>query len=115
MKYLPRLAAVCVFFQALTASAAESIVLEHVESEAHNFRVVRVVDGLEHPWAIEFLPDDSLLITERPGRLQHFRNGRLTEIQGLPEITARGQGGLMDIIKHPRFAENQLIYFTGIP
>lgn len=62
-----------------------------------------------------WLPDGAILITERPGRLRIFRNGRLdpTAIAGLPNgILAAGQGGLMDIALHPKFAENRLIYFT---
>ncbi|TVR52439.1 MAG: PQQ-dependent sugar dehydrogenase [Puniceicoccaceae bacterium] len=88
------------------------VVLDRVETEDATFRVVEVVRGLRHPWAVAFLPDGSLLITERPGRMQRFANGELTEIRGLPEVTAQGQGGLMDVVPHPDFERNGLIYFT---
>src|SRR5580692_140462 len=61
-----------------------------------------------------FLPDGAILVTERPGRLRIVHNGVLdpTPVAGIPEIRARGLGGLMDLALHPRFAENKLIYFT---
>lgn len=73
-----------------------------------------VVEGLEHPWSMVWLPDGSMLITERPGRLRWLRNGVLdpTPIAGLPEVLAVGQGGLMDIALHPQFSKNRLVYFT---
>lgn len=106
---LPALGAMLFFVGTTTA---DEIVLERVESEAQNFRVVRVVDDLERPWAVEFLPGDRMLITERPGRMWLIENGARTEVEGLPEITARGQGGLMDVIKHPDFDNNNMIYFS---
>ena len=61
---------------------------------------------LEQPWGMAFLPDGRLLITERPGRLRIFANGRLERapVGGLPKVYARGQGGLLDICLHPNFA-----------
>jgi glucose/arabinose dehydrogenase len=84
------------------------------ESAQQRFRVETVVDGLVHPWALAFLPDGTLLITERPGRLRVVRDGRLLPqaVRGLPEIAARGQGGLLDVVLHPEFADNRLIYFS---
>lgn len=73
-----------------------------------------VVAGLEHPWAIAWLPDGSALISERPGRLRRLRNGRLDPqpIVGVPPVLAQGQGGLLDVAVHPRFAENGWVYLT---
>lgn len=73
-----------------------------------------VLEGLERPWSIAWLPDGSQLITERPGRLRIVRNGVLdsTPITGVPEVFAVNQGGLMDVSVHPRFAENRYIYLT---
>jgi aldose sugar dehydrogenase len=85
---------------------------QRVQSEAVNFRVVEVAGGLAHPWSLAFLPDGDLLITERPGRLQRWRAGALREVEGLPQIVAQGQGGLLDVVLHPRFEANQLIYFA---
>ena len=97
---------------ALGASAANAQI---VRSDAHNFRVVRLVEGLEHPWGLAFLPDGRMLVTERPGRLRVVgQDGKLDPqaISGLPKITVHGQGGLMDVALHPRFAENNLVYIS---
>lgn len=76
-------------------------------------RVVRVAEGLEHPWGMAFLPDGSLLVTERPGRLRLLRDGLLSEpIKGVPDVLARGQGGLLDVAIHPEFASNRLVYLS---
>jgi glucose/arabinose dehydrogenase len=82
--------------------------------EQHKLRVTIVTQGLSHPWAIAFLPDGSMLVTERPGRLRVVRNGVLDPqpISGVPTVRTDGNGGLMDVALHPRFAENQLVYLT---
>ena len=69
---------------------------------------------LEHPWALVFLPDGRMLITERPGRLRIVtREGQLSApIQGLPRVDARGQGGLLDVVLSPSFATDRLIYWS---
>jgi aldose sugar dehydrogenase len=79
-----------------------------------NYRLVPVVRGLEHPWSVAWLPDRTMLVTERPGRLRIVRNGVLdpTSIGGVPAVFASGQGGLMDISLHPQFAKNRLVYLT---
>ena len=71
-----------------------------------------VVPELYIPWGFTFLPDDSILITEKSGKLIHFRNGVQKEIDGLPEIEVLGQGGLMDVELHPNYKENGWIYIT---
>jgi glucose/arabinose dehydrogenase len=83
-------------------------------SAHHQFRVVTVAEGLEHPWAIAFLPGGDILVTERPGRLRVIRNGRLlpAPVEGVPAVFAVGQGGLMDVVPHPDFASNRLVYLT---
>jgi glucose/arabinose dehydrogenase len=83
-------------------------------SEEHAFRVVKVVQGLDHPWSLAFLPDGRMLVTERPGRLRVVAGGKLEPrpVEGLPEVVAEGQGGLFDVVPHPRFAENALVYFA---
>ena len=82
--------------------------------EQHKIRVSVVTKGLSHPWAIAFLPDGGLLITERPGRLRIVRNGVLDAkvIAGTPAVRTDGNGGLMDVALHPRFAENHFVYLT---
>ncbi len=77
--------------------------------------MVTILENLEHPWGLTWLPDGNLLITERSGRLRIARDGVLdpTPISGLPaDIFAENQGGLLDIAVHPRFNENRLVYFS---
>ena len=71
-----------------------------------------IVSDLSIPWGFTFLPDNSMLITEKEGTLIHFKNGKKQLISGLPKITQQGQGGLMDIELHPNYKENSWIYFT---
>jgi glucose/arabinose dehydrogenase len=89
-----------------------SIVLD--TAEQHKIRVVVMTRGLSHPWGLAFLPDGGMLVTERAGRLRMIRNGVLDPqpISGLPQIHARGLAGLMDVVLHPKFAENKLVYFA---
>lgn len=71
-----------------------------------------IVSDLSNPWGFTFLPDESMLITEKSGALIHFKEGKKTTISGLPEIYVRGQGGLMDIILHPNYEDNGWFYFS---
>ncbi len=83
-------------------------------AEQHKIRVSVVTRGLSHPWALAFLPEGGMLITERPGRLRVVRNGVLDpeNISGVPQVRTDGNGGLMDVALHPEFAENGLVYLT---
>jgi len=76
------------------------------------YSVENVVDNLNNPWGMTWLPDGSMLITEKSGDLIHFKDGEKTEIGNLPEIYVRGQGGLLDVALHPDYANNGWIYFT---
>ncbi|WP_233743528.1 PQQ-dependent sugar dehydrogenase [Leptodesmis sichuanensis] len=81
---------------------------------AQGVRQTTLIEGLERPWSMAWLPDGTLLITEKTGRLRLVRDGVLepTPIAGVPEVMSSGQGGLMEIAIHPRFAENRLVYLT---
>ena len=83
-------------------------------SDEHAFRVVKVVEGLDQPWSLAFLPDGRMLVTEKAGRLRIIANGQLDPkpVSGLPETTVHGQGGLHDVVLHPQFEKNQLIYLA---
>jgi aldose sugar dehydrogenase len=83
-------------------------------SDEHAFRVVRVVEGLEQPWSVAFLPDNRMLVTEKAGRLRVVAQGKLDPkpIDGLPQVTVHGQGGLHDVVLHPQFEKNQLVYLA---
>jgi glucose/arabinose dehydrogenase len=97
--------------QAAGAPAAQS----PVQHSAHyDYRVVTVAEGLVNPWSIAFLPGGETLVTERPGRLRVIRNGTLLPepVSGVPAVFARGQGGLLDVVPHPQFATNHLIYIS---
>jgi glucose/arabinose dehydrogenase len=77
-------------------------------------RATTVAEGLEHPWGLAFLPDGRMLVTERPGRLRIVeRDGRISEpLGGVPEVFARGQGGLLDVALSPNFAQDRLVYLS---
>jgi glucose/arabinose dehydrogenase len=83
-------------------------------AEQHKIRVSIVTRGLSHPWAVAFLPDGRMLVTERPGRLRVVRDGVLDPraIPRVPAVRTDGNGGLMDVAVHPRFADNRLVYLT---
>lgn len=78
------------------------------------YEVVTVAEGLDKPWAIAFLPDGRMLVTEKPGRLRIVtQEGQLSEpVSGLPEVDARDQGGLLDVVLDPDYAQNKLIYWS---
>ncbi len=76
-------------------------------------QVETIVDGLQYPWALAFLPDGRMLVTERPGRLRIVTaDGKTSEpVAGLPQVFARGQGGLLDVAVDRAFSQNRTIYF----
>ncbi|MGE0038158.1 MAG: PQQ-dependent sugar dehydrogenase [Xanthobacteraceae bacterium] len=82
-------------------------------SSAGNLVLRTVASGLDHPWALAFLPDGRMLVTERSGRLRIVnQGGKLSApVAGLPKISASGQGGLLDVILDRDFAQNRTIYF----
>ncbi len=85
-----------------------------VKTDLESLRVVKVVEGLEHPWCVAWLPDGTMLVTERPGRLRIVKDGKLDPrpVEGVPRVVARGQSGLFDVAPHPRFSENHLVYLS---
>jgi glucose/arabinose dehydrogenase len=99
---------------------------EVVRSAFHDFKVVEVADGLVNPFSMAFTPEGDLLVTERPGRLRIIRDGTLLpdSVEGLPDILALGRGampmngleqaGLRDVVLHPDFASNRLLYLSYV-
>ncbi len=85
-----------------------------LRSALHDYRVTTVVDGLIQPWSIAFLPGGDVLITERPGRLRIVRNGTLRPqpVDGVPQVFHSSQGGLLEVMPHPNFAANRLLYLS---
>lgn len=83
-------------------------------SSDHEFTLDTVAEGLEHPWALAFLPNGDLLVTERAGRLRIIHEGELVEkpVSGVPDLVVAGQGGLLDIVLHPDFNDNRLLMLS---
>lgn len=86
-----------------------------IQSDKQAFHVSTLTRGLENPWSMVFLPDGRMLVTERAGRMRildkHFKLDP-RPIEGLPDIVARGQGGLFDVVLHPDFPSNGWIYWS---
>src|SRR5450432_1920517 len=74
------------------------------------YKVTEIAKGLDHPWSMAFLPDGSILVTERVGRLRLVRNGSLQAepIGGVPAVHTVSQAGLFDIVLHPNFPQNNI-------
>ncbi|MGV3550124.1 PQQ-dependent sugar dehydrogenase [Rhizobium sp.] len=83
------------------------------ETEKVKLVVETLADGLDYPWSIEPLPDGSILIAERSGKLKILRDGKLTQIKGAPPVWAKAQGGLLDIALSNNFAKDGLLFFTA--
>ena len=102
---------------ALIIAASVSVVVygqTASRSALHDYRVVTMVDALVQPWSIAFLPGGDTLITERPGRLRIVRQGKLLPqpVEGIPKVFHSGQGGLLEVMPHPNFASNRLLYIS---
>jgi glucose/arabinose dehydrogenase len=116
-----------ILWTALVLAACSSIENDTatiIRTAFHDFSVDTVTGGLVHPFSMVFTPEGDLLVTERPGRLRIIRDDVLVDdpVEGLPEILAIGQGampqdgreqaGMRDLILHPDFAENRLLYLS---
>lgn len=87
---------------------------QQVASERGAVRLTRIAEGLEHPWSVALLPDGGFLVTERPGRLRRIgADGAISApLANLPEVWAKGQGGLLDVVLAPDFAGSKRIYLS---
>ncbi|WP_420319805.1 PQQ-dependent sugar dehydrogenase [Flagellimonas sp.] len=77
-----------------------------------DFTAQELISDIQNPWGMAFLPNGAILITEKAGKLLLFNDGKTTEINGLPEIYVRGQGGLLDVALHPNYRNNGWIYLS---
>ena len=112
-KKIQSIAVACLLwtFGASSFANAETV----YQSEHYEFTITQISDGLERPWSLAFLPNGDMLVTERVGQLRIIKEGKLERkpISGLPDnIYVSGQGGLLDVILHPDFENNQMIYLS---
>lgn len=96
------------------ASCAQDHIKENDISleENKSYAYEPVVTDLGIPWGMDFMPDGSILVTEKSGKLIHFRDGEKTEIKNVPEVYNRGQGGLMEVRLSPNYASDAHIFLT---
>lgn len=96
------------------ANGCSQPALETFDSEQYKIRAVTVANGLKIPWGFAFLPDGRVIVTEKRGTMRLIENGKLIDkpIEGIPKSTEHGQGGLLDVVLHPKYAENGWIYWT---
>lgn len=99
---------------AVMLAAPACVTAQTWSSSEATFRLDTVAQGLEHPWSLAFLPDGDVLVTERAGRLRVIRDGTLLPepVQGLPELVVSGQGGLLDVLLHPEFRQNNTLFLS---
>ncbi|TCR69791.1 PQQ-dependent sugar dehydrogenase [Bosea sp. BK604] len=99
---------------AISAFMLPAVAQQRFPSSAGDLVVETVASGLEHPWGLAFLPDRRMLVTERPGRLRLVSaSGEISRpITGVPNVVARGQGGLLDVVLDPNFAQNRTLYLS---
>ena len=83
-------------------------------SNDDSFEIATLADGLDYPWAVTFISDNEMLVTELSGNLRRVSNGILnpTPIAGVPEVLFAGQGGLSEVTLDPSFADNGLLYLS---
>ncbi len=91
-----------------------------VDTEQYKVNAITLVSGLSNPWGLAFLPDGRMLVTERAGRMRIIEGGKLVPaaISGLPVAVEHGQGGMLDVVLHPKYAQTSWIYWTynaGVP
>jgi glucose/arabinose dehydrogenase len=117
---IPIAAAAAMIFAAAIAGMASDLVRapppppQPATVVTTGYKVTEIARGLDHPWSMAFLPDGSMLVTERVGRLRLIKDGVLLPqaITGVPVVHTGGQAGLFDIVLHPKFAQNHIVYLT---
>lgn len=110
LKFVLSIVVIFSFFSCKEAKTNEALTLYNTKAPEYSHEVV--VPDLGIPWGFTFLPDNSMLITEKSGELIHFKNGKKSKIAGLPEIKVQGQGGLMDVELHPDYKNNGWVYIS---
>ena len=109
------LATFCASAILTTASPVMAAPTQELKSEQGTLEVTTITQGLDHPWALAFLPDrQGMLVTERPGNLRVVSaDGKLSSpINGVPKVWAKGQGGLLDVVLSPDFKQDRTVYLS---
>ncbi|MDZ4149121.1 MAG: PQQ-dependent sugar dehydrogenase [Flavobacteriaceae bacterium] len=104
---------ILIYFIAFTiSSSCQSQVVQSFESEKLAYTLEPVITNMEIPWGMAFLPDGSMLVTEKKGELIHFKNGKKILVKNVPKVYTKGQGGLLDLELHPNYDKNGWIYIS---
>ena len=114
MSQIPSTRAGLALAAATLMSFAGSILAQPPGPPGETFEAVTFVEGLRNPWSMAFLPNGDMLVTERGGQLRIIRDGKLLPdpVPGVPAVRAQGQGGLQDVVLHPDFASNRMLYLS---
>jgi len=107
-------AVLCVALPVIAVPAKAQAQEAPLKTERYTLKVETLASGLASPWSVALLPDGHILITEKPGNLRVLRDGKLmaAPVSGLPKVTVRGQGGLLDVVAHPGYRQNRLIFWS---
>ncbi len=104
----------CLFVVMLNQSCAQDVENKAITPDKVPFSPQLLIDEMQIPWGMVFLPDGSMLVTERSGTLVHFKDGKKTTVANVPEVYERGQGGLLDIELHPDYENNGWVYISYV-
>lgn len=98
----------------LSGALAGAALAQEPAAASANYRIVPIVEGLDHPWSLTFLPGGSILVVELSGQVRLLKDGALSPdpIAGVPPVFFRSQGGLFDVVLHPNFETNRLVYLS---
>lgn len=110
----PRLLSPCILVLVLSGAAANAQQARTIETRSGPVQVEVLAQSLQNPWGMAFLDKERMLVTERPGRLRIVTlTGEISApLKGVPQVFARGQGGLLDVALSPDFAKDRLVYLT---
>ncbi len=111
MKKILSLNLICTLFFISSCAQKHGPIIQNEQSP--NYITETVINGIDIPWGMAFISKDEILVTEKSGILYRVFEGKKTEVSGLPEIYARGQGGLLDVATAPDFETSKLIFFTA--
>ena len=111
---LTSLALVVLLYVSCTHTNSSNETLSSVPNPPAGFNAQNLYDGLKNPWGMAWLPDGRMLVTERAGDILVFKNDKFTgeKLSGVPKVFNNGQGGLLDIVVHPKYNENKWIYIS---